>query len=347
MTVKWGVIGAGGIASRRTIPEGLLPSPQCELVALMDVDPGRAAAAAQRFGVRQWFTRAEDLLALPEVEAVYIATPNCYHKEQTVAAARAGKHVLVEKPMALSERDAEEMVTACRRAGVQLMVAYMMRFHAHHQRLKAMIEAGELGQVTFGRAQLTCWYPPIPDAWRQDARLSGGGAFIDMGTHCLDLLEMLIGKVKRLSAFAGTLAFDYPVEDTATVLLEFESGAQGVVDASFCVPDEASQNVLEVRGTRGAVVADHTIGQEAGGTMTAVTLGQVGGYDAQQARSAAPAARPIEVEPVNTYRAEVEYFVECIEQDREPFSGGAEAIRFVALTEAIYRAARTGQVLSV
>jgi len=347
MTVKWGVIGAGGIASRRTIPEGLLPSPKCDLLAVMDVDPGRASAVAERFGVPRWFTRAEDLLALPEIEAVYIATPNGYHKEQAIAAARAGKHVLVEKPMALSERDAEEMLAACRAAGVQLMVAYMMRFHAHHQRLKAMIEAGELGQITFGRAQLTCWYPPIPGAWRQDPHLGGGGAFIDMGTHCLDLLEMLIGRVKRVCAFMRTLAFDYPVEDTATVLLEFENGAQGVVDASFCVPDEASRNVLEIRGTRGAVTADHTIGQEPGGTMSAIVLGQVGGYDAQQARSAPGAAQPVLVEPVNTYRAEVEYFVECIEQGHVPFSGGGEALRFVRLTQAVYESARTGRVLDV
>src|SRR5512133_573308 len=95
-------------------------------------------------------TSLSDILALEEVQAVYIATPNCYHKEQVITAARAGKHVLVEKPIALSVPDAEEMIAACRANGVRLMAGYMMRFHAHHQRLKAMIDSGELGQVVYG-----------------------------------------------------------------------------------------------------------------------------------------------------------------------------------------------------
>ena len=347
MAVKWGVIGAGGIADRRMIPEGLVPSDKCELVAVMDVDAQRANAVAEKYHVPHRFTTVEDLLALPAVEAVYIATPNYLHKQQTVAAARAGKHVLVEKPMALTSADAEAMMAACRDNGVKLMAGYFMRFHAHHRRLKEMIEAGELGQIVFGRAQLTCWYPDIPGAWRQDPQLSGGGAFIDMGTHCLDLLEMFIGKTKRVAALASTLTFKYPVEDTATILAEFENGAQGIVDVSFNVPDEAAQNVLEIRGTRGAVIADHTIGQEPGGTMIAYIPQGVKGYDAAQARVEGSVAQPVAVKPVNSYRAEVEHFVDCIEKNRDPLMGGAEALRFVRLTEMVYESARTGEMLTV
>ncbi len=178
MAVKWSVIGAGRIADRRTVPEGIAPSPKCDLVAVMDVNPERATAVADKYGVTQAFTRADDVLALPEVEAVYIASPNCYHNEQPIAAARAGKHVFVEKPMALSTTDAEETIEACDTAGVKLTAGYLMPFHGGHQKFKKMIDAGELGQIVFGRAQLTCWYPAMKGArcpsWAAATR--GGGS---------------------------------------------------------------------------------------------------------------------------------------------------------------------------
>ncbi len=347
MTIRWGVIGAGGIADRRTIPEGLVPSPRCELVAVMDADAGRARAVADKYGVRHCFTRVEDLLALPAVEAVYIATPNCVHKEQTIAAARAGKHILVEKPFAMTVAEGEEMVSACRKAGVKLMAGYLMRFHAYHRRLQEMVQAGDLGQVVFGRAQLTCWYPDIPGAWRQVPEQGGGGALMDMGTHCLDLLEMVMGPIQELAAFVDTLTFKYRVEDSATVLCKFKSGAHGVVDVNFNVPDEAAQNVFEIRGTKGAVLADHTIGQDAGGHMTAHLPEGSRGYEAAQARLGTSIARTVEVEPVNTYRAEVEHLVECIEQDREPLIGGPEALHILRLALAAYESARTGRSIRV
>ena len=347
MTVKWGVIGAGGIADRRTIPEALVPSEKCDLVAVMDVDEGRATTVAERFQVPNIYTTLDDILASPEVEAVYIATPVFRHEAQVVAAANAGKHVLVEKPMAMTMAGGEAMVKACQENDVRFMAGYMMRFHAHHQHLKEMIDAGDLGQPVFGRAQLTCWYPEIPGAWRQNPELSGGGAFMDMGTHCLDLLEMLLGKAKKISAFMSSLTFSYPVEDTATVLVEFESGAQGIVDVNFNVPDDAAQNVLEVRGTKGLVLADHTIGQDAGGNMVAYLPADIGGYDAAQVREEESIAKTVTVTPVNTYLAEVEHFVDCIEQDLEPITGADVALHALRLTLLVYEAARTGTVLEL
>ncbi|NLE43427.1 MAG: Gfo/Idh/MocA family oxidoreductase [Chloroflexi bacterium] len=347
MAVRWGVIGAGGIADRRTIPEGLVPSDRCELVAVMDVDEWRARTVADKYGVPVWTTQIDDVLSRPDVEAVYIATPVYLHKDQVIAAAWAGKHVLVEKPMAMTLTDGEEMLSVCSAQGVKFAAGYMMRFHAHHQRLRQMIDEGVLGQVVFGRAQLTCWYPEIPGAWRQDPALGGGGAFMDMGTHCLDLLEMLIGPVKRVAAFMSTLTFGYAVEDTATVLVEFENGAQGVVDVSFNVPDDAAQNVLEIRGTKGLVLADHTVGQDAGGHMIAYLPQDIVGYDASQVREGGSIAKPVEVNPVNMYRAEVEHFVDCIERDVQPVVGGAEALHALRLTLAVYEAARTGCVAAL
>jgi predicted dehydrogenase len=346
MTIKFGVIGAGGIAQRRMIPEGFIPSEKCELVAMTDSVPEWAQAVAAKFSIQCWYDNTAELFKQSDIQAIYIASPNNFHKEQVIAAAQAGKHVLVEKPIALTIADAEAMLAACKANGVRLMVGYMMRFHAHHQRLKAMIEAGELGQVVFGRTQLTCWYPPIPGAWRQEPVLGGGGAWMDMGSHCIDLLEMWLGPVARVAAFSRTLTHAYEVDDSTTVLCEFQSGAQGVVEVNFNVPDDAAQNSIEIRGTRGVVVADHTIGQSAGGNMTAYLFDQAG-YAAAQERSKSSGVLPISVEPVNPYRAELEHFVDCIEQDREPLNNGEHALHNLKLVLAAYEAAQTGRVIDL
>jgi predicted dehydrogenase len=155
---------------------------------------------------------------------------------------------------------------------------------------------------------------------------------------------MLIGPVRSLVGRMDTLTFGYPVEDSATILLQFESGAHGVVDVNFNVPDEAARNVLEIRGTKGAVLADHTIGQGAGGAMVAYLPEQVGDYDAAQVRMGS-VGQPVLVEPVNTYRAQVEHFVDCIERDREPLVGGGQGLHNLRLALLAYESAKTGRVV--
>ena len=346
MSVTWGVIGCGGIADRRTIPEGILPSSCCRLAAVMDPTQDRAAQVAAKYGVARHFQHVEELLGLPEIQAVYIATPNHLHSQQVIAAARAGKHVLVEKPLALSVADGEKMIAVCKENGVKLMAGYMMRFHAHHLRLKEMIERGELGQVVYGRAQLTCWYPPQAGAWRQNAETGGGGAWMDMGSHCIDLLEMWLGPLARVTAFSRSLTHAYPVDDSTTILGEFQNGAQGVVEVNFNVPDDAAQNSLEIRGTRGLVTADHTIGQGPGGNMSAYLIDQQD-YAAVQERSRAGGQQSVEVEPRNLYRAEIEHFCDCIEQDREPLNNGEHALHNLKIVLAGYEAARSGKVIEI
>ena len=347
MALKWGVIGASGIADRRTIPEAIMPSDQAELVALLDATMEKAREIGQKYGVENCLDDPQKFLAMDEIEAVYIGTPVHLHEEEVIACANAGKHVLCEKPLGLTVRECENMIEACQRNGVKLMVGYMMRFHAHHQKLKQMIDNGDLGQPVFGRAELTCWYPEIEGAWRQDLKLSGGGALMDMGTHCIDLLRMLLGEVTQVTAFMDTLTFKYPLEDTATVLLKFENGAQGLVDNMFNVPDAAAQNILEIYGTQGVVIADHTVGQDAGGNMTAYLTGPAGEYDASQVREGEDLGRPVEVEPINMYRAEVEHFTDCIEQNREPLITGEEAIKILRIALAAYESARSGKTIKV
>lgn len=342
--IQWGVLGSGGIARRRTIPEGILPASNAVLAAVADAQPSVNTDVARQFGARA--AASLDELLECDIDAVYLATPPAGHRDQTLACAAAGKHVLCEKPLGLSVPDAEAMVAACQRAGVRLGTAFMMRFQAQHRAALELIREGRLGQPVFGRAQLSCWYPPLPGAWRQDPASGGGGSLMDMGGHCLDLLEMFFGPVRSVSCLTRRAVHDYPSEDSAVAAVEFGSGALGVVDAFFCVPDEASQNRLELYGSRGGILARGTIGQSARGEMIAHIENPAGSYDALQARPSA-AGIAIDPPPVNPYRAEIEEFSQAILEDREPSNNGLLGLQSQRVLAACYESARTRRVVSV
>jgi predicted dehydrogenase len=347
MTWKWGVIGAGGIADRRTIPEGIIPCPRCELVAVMDVDAQRVQGVAKKYAVPRATTDVRELLSWPDVQVVYVATPINVHPEQVSAATEAGKHVLCEKPLAITADDCRRITAAAQANEVKLAVGYMMRFQSLHRRLKEMIEAGDLGQVVLARANFTCWYPEIAGAWRQDPRQGGGGALPDLGTHCIDLLRWMLGDVESVFAVTDTITFGYPVDDIATLILKFANGAHATVEACFSVPDAASQYILEVYGTKGGVLANHTLGQIAGGNMTAYLVDEPGGYNAAQGTPSGARTEKIDVPPVNMYLAEVEDLLDAIEQDRDALNNGSEATSVQEIVEAAYESSRSGRRVKV
>jgi len=349
MAVKWGVIGCGGIAYRRTIP-GIQEANHVELVAVMDIDKEATDKVAAEFKVpKKYYTEAE-LLADPEVQCVYVATPAFAHKQQVIGAAKAGKHVLCEKPLALNLDEAEAMVAACKDAGVFLTEGYMMKFQDLHKKARDIVAGGKLGRIVFGRAQLSCWYPDIPGAWRQDPAKGGGGSFIDMGTHLVDLLEYIMDdEVVEVAAFTDTLAFNYKSEDSSSVILKFKKGAHGFVDAFFSTPDAAGDDVLEIYGTGGSILARHTIGQLPGGEMIAKTVPEGLGYDADQSKGGGDVeAEQIKPEMTNMYAAECDYLSECIMNNKAPrINTGQHGLHIMKVTAAVYQAAKTKKVVEV
>ncbi len=342
--IKWGVIGSGGIARRRTIPEGITRASNAELVAVFDPNAEANQAVAKQFNARP--AGSVDELLASGIEAVYIASPPNAHREQAEACAKAGKHVLSEKPLGMTVADAKAMIAACKKAHVKFGTAFLMRFLAQHQAALELIRDGKLGKPVFGRAQLSCWYPPMPGAWRQDLATGGGGSLMDMGGHCIDLLEMFFGPVKAVSCFTNRIVHSYTSEDSALVSLFFENGALGTVDTFFCMPDEASQNRLELYGSFGSILAKGTIGQGASGEMVAFLKEGATGYDAQQAR-AADGGVVIAPPPFNTYRAEIEEFSAAIIEKREPSNNAAIGLQSQKVLAACYESARTGKVVSL
>ncbi len=342
--VKWAVIGSGGIARRRTIPEGISKANNAELTAVHDINTKVNAEVAKKYSAKHT-SSIEEMLNL-DIDAVYIATPAHLHAEQVQVCAKAKKHILCEKPLGITVAEAEETIELCREMKVKLGCAFMMRFVVQHQEALSLIKEGKLGQPIYARAQLSCWYPPVEGAWRQDPRTSGGGALIDMGGHCIDLLEMFFGRVARVSCFINNTIHNYKSEDSAIAMLFFENGALGTVDTFFCIPDGSSKNALELYGSKGSILAKGTIGQAPAGEMVAFLEQADKSYDAQQTRNKGQGI-VIAPEPINTYQAEIEEFSQAIIEGREPTIGGELGLRSQKVLAACYESARLGKALDV
>ncbi|MDH7480393.1 MAG: Gfo/Idh/MocA family oxidoreductase [Armatimonadota bacterium] len=349
MKVRWGVIGAGGIALRRTIPEALSMCDTMELVSVMDIDKERARAVAEKFNVPHYCNSEEELLA-QDIDAVYIATPLDVHCKQVIQAAEAGKHILCEKPMAATSEEVDMMEAAVKKAGVKFMLGFCMRNNVYNRKARELVQSGALGRMVMGRAQLTCWYPPIPGAWRQDISKSHGGSLIDMGTHCLDLLEWIMNaKIVEVTGFQDLLVHSYPtkVEDTSTIVVRFSNGAHGIVDNYFNLPDAAAQNTLELHGTKGSIIGQGTIGQDPTGKMFSIIQPEETGYDANQVRNIEAAREEYHLQGVSLYGQMINAMNESIIEDKEPPVTLEDGRHSVKLVEAIYKAVKEKRVISV
>jgi len=342
--MNFGIIGCGGIADRRTIP-GMIKSKDVNIIAVEDINEDISKKIAEKYKVSTYYTNEDELIKNDDIEAVYIATPVYLHLAQIKKSADAGKHILSEKPLGLNVQETEEIINYCEKKGVTLQVGFMMRYHGYHIKAKEMLNNGNLGQPVMGRAQLTCWYPPMEGAWRQDPAKGGGGALMDMAIHSVDILRYMFGEVKEVSSFNGTITHDYSVEDSGVILLRFENNAYGVCDSFFNIPDEAAKGVLEVYGTKGSLLAEGTISQIAGGKMVAYIQEQ-GEYDAQQDRKPIE-PMSIDAELKDLYQAEVEDFIDVIKNKRKPMNSGEEALQNIKIIEAAYDSQKSGKVIKV
>lgn len=336
MKIKWGVIGCGGIAMRRTIP-GMMLCKNSELVAVMDTNMVAAKKVKDEFGAAYAFDTVDELLAVDELDAVYIATPVFCHKEQVMKAADAGKHILLEKPMGLSVDESTEISDYCKSKGVKLGVGLMMRFSSYHQKMKELISAGAIGDIVSMRAQLTCWYPEMVGNWRQDFSKSGGGALMDMGIHCIDLLQYISGtKASTVACFANNQTFSYSVEDSAALIMKMSNGSTAYVDSNFNIPDNAAKCRMEFYGTKGSIMSEGTISQVEGGTIKLITSDDTALYNAKQNRDSDDSVN-IEVVCGNMYEKEITAFSDCIINDTEPLITAQDGIDAQTVVEKAYQ----------
>lgn len=254
-TVRWGIIGCGNVTEVKSGP-GFQKAKNSSLTAVMRRTGALAQDYARRHDVSAWYDNAAALINDPRVDAVYIATPPSSHKEYTRQAAQAGKPVYVEKPMALNHTECADMLAACRAAGVPLFVAYYRRALPRFLKVKALLEAGAIGPVRLVNITLTmpanpAEFDPQNLPWRVRPQVAGGGRFVDLASHTLDLLDYLLGPIRAAAGFAGNQAGLYPAEDVVSAAFTFESGVQAVGLWSFAAFDSA--DVVEIVGSRGKI----------------------------------------------------------------------------------------------
>jgi predicted dehydrogenase len=293
--------------------------PTCELFAVTRSRFELAESFAMRFGAKKWYPTWQDLLADKDIQAVYIATPVHLHAAQTIAAAKAGKHVLCEKPMAMSVKQCDEMIAACRTNNVRLGVAYYRHFYPVVDRIKAVLDSGEIGKPVLVQINAFEWFDPQPDHpryWLLDKTQAGGGPMIDFGCHRIELLVNVLGPVKQVASLVLNAAFDREVEDTAVAAIQFESGPCAVLSVTHAVSEP--RDTLDIFGTRGSI------------TIPVLNRGEI--------RISSLAGDRVESHPpaTNIHQPLIEDFVDSVLAGRQPRVDG-ECGRVVAeIEEAIY-----------
>jgi 1,5-anhydro-D-fructose reductase (1,5-anhydro-D-mannitol-forming) len=253
--LNWIVVGIGDIATRRVIP-AIQAEPRSRLYGVVTRDPAKAAP----YNTTAWSTLNEALLD-PAVHVVYVATPVFLHAPQTIQSLRAGKHVLCEKPMAMNEAEAQTMVQAAEVSGRTFGVAYYRRTYPKVQRAKRLLEAGAIGKPVLAELTSHGWVDEGwvdekslggkgPDrSWLVDPAKAGGGPLYDIASHRIDLLNFLFGQPLRVSAQLSNVVHHYPVEDNATVMIEYAGGVRGIVDVRW--HSKVKRDECRIRGTEG------------------------------------------------------------------------------------------------
>ncbi|MGH8666372.1 MAG: Gfo/Idh/MocA family protein [Burkholderiales bacterium] len=323
----WGLIGTGRIADERILP-GINAFAGNELAGVVSRDAARATTFAQKFGARQAYTRFEDLLRDPAVTVVAIHTPNALHAEQAIAAARAGKHVFCDKPMATNVADAERIVAECEQAGVKLGVNFHNRFMPCFVDCKRIIDSGEIGEVR----QVTIEASPgarseeRQGTWRLDPAMAGLGTTMSIGVHIYDILRyMLSSEIETVSAL-----FDTPrgvMEHVNLATFRFRNGAMAQVAIHERTP--YPHNDLVIYGAKGRITGRGVTRSRASGEIE-VYVGEEG------------KARRTQYAVINAHAACVADFSATLLEMREPAASGVDGLRSVQVTEAMARSAWEG-----
>ena len=243
--LNWLLAGIGDIAKRRVIP-AILAEPRSRLVGLVTRDP----AKAEPYGVRAWRS-LDEALAESGADAVYIATPVVLHAPQAISSLHAGKHVLLEKPMAMNYEQAQAIERAGYEAGRVLGVAYYRRTFPKVDRARELLAAGAIGKPFLAEATLHDWFYPQDGfrAWLVDRRMAGAGPLYDIATHRIDLMNYLFGKPQRAGGYVSTLVQPIEVEDNATVWMEYANGVRAIVDVRW--HSHVPRDEFRIRGTDG------------------------------------------------------------------------------------------------
>ncbi|MFQ5878890.1 MAG: Gfo/Idh/MocA family protein [Dehalococcoidia bacterium] len=336
MAVRWAIYGIGLHAERRMAP-ALRRVKNTELAAVCSRDRGRAKAFADRFQAAQAYDSYDVLLADPNIDVVYLATPNNLHRQHTEKAAAAGKHVLCEKPMALTEEDCQAMIEACRRAGVKLGTAYQNRNHPAHIEARRLVLAGEVGDILMASAQFN-QNVSLEEAWRDwkmDLPQSGGLAIMAVGVHVFDLLRFVLGReAVAVAAFSDEDLANNHFDSNWTCAFHFQGGAQGLALYGRNIPN--MRNDLMLHGSQGRVMGIGTVGVLYRGSLL-VSRGDV----------ATETSYPYPHPEIGLYEGLIESFNASVLEGKEPSATGYDGLEVCRMTNAAIASAREARVVPI
>lgn len=306
------------------------------LTAVVNHRPESRDAFAAGFGIARQYDTVDALLRDGRVEALVVATPNYLHAPQTIAALKAGIHVMVEKPMAMNAVEAEQMNAAAEKSGALLMVAHCWRFDPDVLWLKA--QTARLGRIirTKGYGVHAHWGP---GGWFTQKPLAGGGALADMGIHALDTARFLLGDPKPVSVYAriGTYYKDFDVDDTGILIVEWDNGATSTIESGWWQPHsdgvEAATQLYGARGFGRLFPTKLVLPDEQGQTLDEIEAG----FEFPRKEHC----------PQSLYDDQLKYFVECVAQRQKPNPGGLEGLINMKVIDAAYQSAQTGEAVKI
>jgi predicted dehydrogenase len=323
--VKSASVGIGWWSN--VLADAVQKSETLEIVTCFTRNPEKRADFAEKYGCRE-SESYEAILKDPEVEAILLTTPHTAHREQIEGAARSGKQVFVEKPLAHTVADSKAAVEACEKAGVVLSVGHSRRRQEGIRKLKELIEAEMLGQVISAEAHYSTGMALAVDQshWRASRVENPGGALTSVGIHHLDTMAYLLGPIQRVSGFAKRQATPTELDDTVSAILEFESGPLGYLGSNFVLPHVFYLNVY---GTEANAFSDDV------------------GKRLFLQRKGSEEREPVELKGVDIVFEEIDEFGRCIRSGERPEASGEEGIRAVAAIEAIMRSAEEGRIVEL
>ncbi|MCR8633422.1 Gfo/Idh/MocA family protein [Paenibacillus radicis (ex Xue et al. 2023)] len=343
------IVGAGVIG--QTHAERLLSVDKGKLVVICDEVADKAKELAEKYGC-DWSSNLDEVLARTDVDIVNICLPSGMHAKYTIAAARAGKHVITEKPMDITSDNALQMIQECRKAGVKLAVISQHRLQASTQQIKQDIESGKFGKLIIGTGAIN-WYRSQEyydsGAWRGTWAFDGGGALMNQGVHTVDVLQYLMGPVESVHAVCETLGHErIEVEDAAVATLRFRNGAVGTLVATTCAYPGLTTRV-EIFGQDGSAVIE-------GDELVFRNVKSESGEDGSNASHSSvsksnrgngtTAADPTAIEGAGHIK-QMNDMIAAIEENREPIINGEEGYKPLEIILAIYESARTGQTVQL
>jgi len=329
--IGWGLIGASTIA-REWMIDAIRSQPGNEIVAVMSADSRRGKAFAEANRIAASYPGVDALLSDPAVDAVYISTTNELHKAQTLAAAAAGKHVLCEKPLALTLDDAREMVAACDKAGVVMGTNHHLRNAASHRRIRELVQSGAIGKPLYARVFHAVYLPPHLQGWRLNKPSAGAGVILDITVHDADTLRFILGsepvEAVALSQQAGMA--ESGLEDGVMSAVRFDNNALAQLHDAFTV--KFAGTGLEIHGSEGSI-----LGRD---VMTQRPVGRVTLRNAQ-------GETDVPLDHENLYARGLRAFVGAIRGEGPPAATGEDGVRSLATALAVLEASQTGRRTAV